>query len=293
MAVLTEIDPTSVGTTSEPRIRMWTDRDTLLYALGIGAGTEELAFSTENSHGHPQRVYPTFGIVVAGEVGLMKRAGRIDMGRVVHGSQSISLHRPLPAAGSLSVQSEIAEIQDKGEGRNAVLVFAGRGTDPETGELVVETRITIVVRGAGGFGGDPGAKTAAPVVPEREPDQIRQHTTRPDQPLIYRLSGDRNPLHSDPWFATEKAGFPAPILHGLCTYGFAGRALLDAYCDEDPARFASLDARFSSPVVPGDVLTTRMWEQDSGIVVFTTSACGPDGGTERVVLDQGVFVHRG
>jgi len=285
------INPSAVGLTSEPRTQTWTNRDTLLYALGIGAGVEDLAFTTENSQGLPQRVYPTFGVVVASEASLLKQVGEVDLTRLVHGSQSVRQYEPLPAHGELTVQGEVANIQDKGEGRNAVLVFIGRGTDPRTGQPVVETKTTLVIRGAGGFGGRPGEKASVMPLPDREPDVVLRQATRVDQPLIYRLSGDRNPLHSDPWFATEKAGFPGPILHGLCTYGIVGRALLGEYCANDPSRFISLDARFSAPVVPGDNLITSTWSVQDGLVLFSTTASS-HGGTGRVVLDQGVFAHR-
>ena len=145
---------------------------------------------------------------------------------LLHGSQEIRVFEPLPAAGKLSVVGEVADIQDKGEGKNAVVMLKATGTDPDTGKVVAETMATAVIRGEGGFGGQPGQRPAAPEIPDREPDARVALPTREDQALIYRLSGDRNPLHSDPWFARELAGFPRPILHGLCTYGVAGRALV-------------------------------------------------------------------
>ena len=146
---------------------------------------------------------------------------------LLHGSQEIRLFAPLPPAGKLSVVAEVADIQDKGEGKNAVVMLKATGTDPDTGEVVAETFTTAVIRGEGGFGGQPGQRPVAPEIPEREPDARIALPTREDQALIYRLSGDRNPLHSDPWFAQNLAGFPKPILHGLCTYGVAGRALVE------------------------------------------------------------------
>jgi acyl dehydratase len=142
---------------------------------------------------------------------------------LLHGSRQVRLFAPLPPAGRLSVVSEVAGIQDKGEGKNAIVMLRARDSDPETGEPIVETLVTGVIRGAGGFGGATGERPAAPEFPDREPDRRIGYPTREDQALIYRLSGDRNPLHSDPWFAQTRAGVPKPILHGLCTYGFAGR----------------------------------------------------------------------
>jgi len=287
------IDPSSVGATAGPHARGWDDRDTLLYAIGVGAGLDELPFTTENSHDTPQRVLPTYGVIACGRVDVLAKAGDINWGRLVHGSQSVRLHTPLPPAGELAVISEIVDIQDKGEGKNAIITVATRGTDPGTGQLVAETSSTLVVRGAGGFGGQPGQSPARVAYPDQEPDVRTAQTTREDQALTYRLSGDRNPLHSDPWFATELAGFPRPILHGLCTYGFAGRALLHGLCDSDPARFRSMSARFSAPVFPGETLTTSAWRKEDGLAVFRTEAAGPNGENQRVVLDDGLLEYTG
>jgi acyl dehydratase len=283
------IDPSSVGATAGPDTRSWVDRDTLLYAIGVGAGLDELAFTTENSHDTPQRVLPTYGVIACGRVDVLAKAGDINWGKLVHGSQSVRLHKALPASGELAVTSEIADIQDKGEGKNAIITVTTKGTDPATGDVVAETSSTLVIRGAGGFGGQPGQSPAKVEYPDREPDAQRAETTREDQALIYRLSGDRNPLHSDPWFATELAGFPRPILHGLCSYGFAGRALLHEVCGSDPARFVSMSARFSAPVFPGETLTTSAWRTDDGVAVFRTEAAGPGGENQRVVLADGVL----
>ncbi|NMH98208.1 MaoC family dehydratase [Pseudonocardia acidicola] len=283
----------SLGATAGPKDVSWTDRETLLYALGLGAGPEDLAFVTENSHDLPQQVLPTFAVIVAAGFDALPKIGRPNWGRMLHGSQEIRVHRPLPAAGSLAVTSEIGELQDKGEGKNAVASLIGRGVDPETGELVVETVTTLVFRGEGGFGGEPGAKADPVVIPDRAPDARRSQETDARLPLIYRLSGDRNPLHSDPWFAREKAGFPGPILHGLCTYGIAGRALVADFADGDPDRIGSIAARFTSPAFPGDTLTTLIWKLDDGTAVFRTEATGPDGAEPRVVLDGGRATLRG
>ncbi len=283
------IDPNSVGATAGPSTQTWSSRDTLLYALGVGAGLDELAFTTENSHGIDQQVLPTFGVIAGGGLAAIAKAGDINWGRLVHGSQSVRLNRPLTPDGELSVTSEIADIQDKGEGKNAIITLVGRGVDPGSGELVLETSSTLVIRGAGGFGGQPGASAAKVEFPDREPDVQIAYVTREDQALTYRLSGDRNPLHSDPWFATEKAGFPKPILHGLCSYGFTGRALLHGLCDGDPARFRSMNARFSSPVFPGETLTTSAWRTGDGTAVFRTEAAGADGSDKRIVIDGGVL----
>jgi len=281
------IDADSLGATSGPKHVTWTDRDTLLYALGLGAGVEDLSLTTENSHGVPQQVLPTFAVIVAAGFDVLPKVGQVNWGKLLHGAQEVRVHRPLPPSGALSVVSEITGLQDKGEGKNAVVVLTGRGSDPETGELVAETVTTLVLRGQGGFGGQPGEKAAHPGIPDRDPDIQIAETTDERLPLIYRLSGDRNPLHSDPWFAREKAGFPKPIMHGLCTYGIAGRALVRGLCDGDTAKLSVIAARFTSPVFPGERLNTRIWRTGARTAVFRVEASGPDGADRRVVLDEG------
>ena len=282
------INPSAIGAVTEPQIYEWTERDTLLYALGVGAGADDLAFTTENSHGIPQQVLPTFAVICCMGFAAAPLVGSFNWGRLLHGSQEIRLSAPLPAAGALSVVAEVADIQDKGEGKNAIIMLRARGSDPATGVQIAETLSTLVIRGDGGFGGQPGRRSAAPEFPDREPDARIALPTREDQALLYRLSGDRNPLHSDPWFAREMAGFEKPILHGLCTYGFAGRALLAELAGGDAANLTSMSARFSSPVFPGETLTTSIWRTAPGRAVYRTEASGPDGATTRVVLDDGV-----
>ena len=282
------IDPSAIGAVTEPKIYDWTERDTLLYALGVGAGTGDLAYTTENSHDTPQQVLPTFAVICCMGFAAAPLVGSFNWGMLLHGSQEIRLSAPLPPSGSLSVVAEVADIQDKGPGKNAILILRARGTDPATGAQVAETLTTLVIRGDGGFGGQPGQRAAAPEFPDREPDARIALPTRDDQALIYRLSGDRNPLHSDPWFAREMAGFPTPILHGLCTYGVAGRALLAELAGGQAARLTAVAARFSAPVFPGETLTTSIWRTESGRAVYRTEAAGPDGSNARVVLDDGV-----
>lgn len=283
------IDPNAIGAVTEPTLFEWTDRDTLLYALGVGAGTEDLSFTTENSHGITQQVLPTYAVICCPAFGAAAKIGTFNWAMLLHGSQAIRLYQPLQPAGKLSVVSEVADIQDKGEGKNAIIVLRGRGTDPDSGTLVAETLTTLVIRGAGGFGGKPGQRPAAPEFPDREPDARIPLPTREDLPLIYRLSGDRNPLHSDPWFAREMAGFPKPIMHGLCTYGVAGRALVAELGKGDAAKITSISARFTSPVFPGETLTTLIWRTEPGKAVYRAEASGADASDvdARVVLDDG------
>jgi len=281
------IDPNAIGAKTKPHIFEWTDRDTLLYALGVGAGTQDLAFTTENSHDIPQQVLPTYAVIACLPFAAAGKIGTFNFAMLLHGSQEIRLHKPLPPAGKLSVVAEVADIQDKGEGKNAIVMLKATGTDPDTSDVIAETLTTAVIRGEGGFGGQPGQRPVAPEIPDREPDARVALPTREDQALIYRLSGDRNPLHSDPWFAQNLAGFPKPILHGLCTYGVAGRALVSELGDGDATKVSQVGARFTSPVFPGETLTTSIWRTEPGHAVFRTEASNPDGSDARLVLEDG------
>lgn len=280
------LDPNSIGATVGPRQIDWTDRDTLLYALGVGAGPTELAFTTENSHDVPQQVLPTFAVIAVPALGALRRVGRIDWGKLLHGAQEVRIHRALPAAGSLSVESQVTDLQDKGPGGHAVVEVTGRGRDVDTGELVAESIATVVLRNQGGFGGTAGGRAARSGVPQRPPDLITAYETDARLPLIYRLSGDRNPLHSDPWFAREKAGFAGPILHGLCTFGIAGRALVAGLADGDASRLTGVAARFIAPVFPGELLTTEVWREQDG-AAFRVQAADAADRPGRIVLDGG------
>ncbi|MFI0352261.1 MaoC/PaaZ C-terminal domain-containing protein [Actinomadura sp. 9N407] len=277
------LDHSLVGEPSEPVVRSWTSAETLLYAVAVGAGlddpTSELAFTTENSAGVEQRVLPTFAVLVTQAAG-RRRLGDFDPAMLVHAEQSFTAHRPLPPAGSVRVTSTVTGIYDKGSG--ALVVSETSAVDPDSGEPVADVRSAAFIRGEGGFGGERGPR-ATWTLPDRKPDQSVTYQTRPEQALLYRLCGDRNPLHSDPVFAA-RAGFERPILHGLCTYGVTGRALLHAFADSDPARVASVSGRFSSPVFPGESLTVSGWtdEDDRNAVSFRTTK---DDGT--VVIDHG------
>jgi acyl dehydratase len=285
----------AVGTTSEPFERSWDSKDALLYALGVGAGALdatgfELEFTTENSEGVTQRVLPTFTTIVGQGGGAGMSLGDYDPAMLVHGEQSIRLHGELPVAGTVATTTTVAGMYDKGAAGLVVLESTSRHAG--SGEAAFSTRTALFIRGAGGFGGprnpegnDESALAAEPL-PTREPDEVVSYSTRPDQALLYRLNGDRNPLHSDPTFA-KRAGFDAPILHGLCTYGFTGRALLHAVCGSDPARFGAMRARFSKPTMPGDTLRVSLWDigdQVSGAYRFRTE-------TQRgeTVIDAGLF----
>jgi acyl dehydratase len=261
--------------------RSWTSTDTLLYALGVGAGAEdpltELSFTTENSHGVEQQVLPTFGVSLSGPSNAPD-IGDVDRATILHAEQAVTLHGAIPVAGTARTVSRVVGFYDKDP--HALIVMEHTALDADSGRPLVESRTTIFVRGEGGFGGERG-ETQPWVVPDRAPDHIQIYPTRVDQALLYRLSGDRNPLHSDPWLA-GRAGFDRPILHGLCTYGFTGRALLHAACDGDPVAFGSMSARFAAPVIPGEELAVHIWDE-GGTCLFQTRV------GDTVVLDRGVF----
>jgi acyl dehydratase len=263
-----------------PSERSWSSKDCLLYAVGVGAGSIdptgfELQFTTENSKDVEQRVLPTFAVIVGMGIG---DVGTFNPAMLVHGEQAIELHREIPVEGKALTTARVVAVYDKGSA--AVVVNEAVSVDADTGEPLFTTRNSMFIRGEGGFGGDRGPSGARNVAPDREPDEVVTYQTRPDQALTYRLNGDRNPLHSDPEFA-KMGGFDRPILHGLCTYGFTGRALLHALCDSDPSRFTGMEGRFSKPVYPGDALTVKMWV-DGGEATFRTETQNGD-----VVIDQG------
>jgi acyl dehydratase len=279
------INPDAVGSTSDPVETSWTSKDALLYAVGVGAGHEELAYSTENTKDVDQQVLPTFPVVVGwGRGSAMGKIGTFNPALLVHGSQAVTLHRPIPVEGTATITGEITAIYDKGK---AAVVETTAEAELD-GEPLFTTVSAAFIRGEGGWGGDRGPSGPRNVPPERDPDHAVTYQTSRDQAFVYRLSGDRNPLHTDPSFAAM-GGFDTPILHGLCTYGFTGRALLHALCGSESSRFHHIEGRFASPVFPGEALTIRMWGTGEGEAVFTTSA--GEGDAERVVIDQGLLRH--
>jgi|TARA_B110000259_G_C13951655_1_gene377035 acyl dehydratase len=273
------INPEAVGAKGQPSRRSWTSKDALLYAVGIGAGTDELQYTTENTKDIDQKVFPTFAVIVGGGGIPMKAAGSFNPTLMVHGEQGIELLSEIPAEGEIESVGECTAIYDKGSA--AVLEFTSESKNVATGEVLLRTRTSLFCRGEGGWGGDRGPSEKI-LFPDRTPDRQVSYTTREDQALTYRLSGDRNPLHSDPSFSAM-GGFEKPILHGLCTYGFTGRGLLNELCDGEAGRFKSMNARFSKPVIPGDTLTVSMWVDGREALFRTTNQAGD------VVIDQGVF----
>src|ERR1022692_2843417 len=278
------LDHSVIGVPSEPQERSWTTADALLYAVGVGAGLgdplAELEFTTENSGGIAQQVLPTYAVLIS-QTRSGRSLGDFDRALLVHAEQSFELHKPLPVQGTVRTVVTVTGIYDKGSG--ALIVNENSAVDAATGEPLVTARSGTFIRGEGGFGGDRGAAAEPWQRPDRAPDHRTVLATRPEQALLYRLSGDRNRLHADPKFAA-RGGFARPILHGLCTYGFTGRALLHALCDSDPARFGSMSGRFSHPVLPGESLMVSIWlpQSDGEPALFQTAT---EDGT--VVIDRG------
>lgn len=256
------IDLSAIGKKLGSVTHSYTERDVMLYALGVGCGTDELPFTYERE----LKVLPTFAVIPSFPAMLnLGGAMQVNPAMVLHGEQAIEVPAPIPTEGTVVTTPTIEAVYDKGKG--AVIVVRTESVDTK-GKVLFSSRSSIFVRGEGGFGGDRGPSGATNVPPDRAPDKSISYETLPNQALIYRLSGDMNPLHADPQFAAM-GGFDRPILHGLCTYGHAGRAVLAAYCDNDPSRLKSFAVRFSGVVFPGETITTDMWQIEPGKIVVT------------------------
>jgi acyl dehydratase len=264
----------AVGAQLPPGTSSWTADDVILYHLGIGAGTgkgkvtdrRELEYTYERY----LKVLPSFGVVQmgSGPGGLSAVPGvSINYALVLHGEQSIVLHRPIPVAAQTETQARIAAIHDKGK---AALIVIETTTRERGGEPIFTNRTSIFARGEGGFGGDPGPKPGNEA-PSRAPDLVVESPTAPHQALLYRLNGDKNPLHIDPEFA-KMGGFDTPILHGLCSYGVVCKAVVDSAVDGAVDRVAGFEARFTGVVFPGETIVTSMWREDGKILLVSKTA---------------------
>jgi acyl dehydratase len=284
------IDPAvAIGAELPEQSFAWTEDDVLLYHLALGAGagnteTRELRLATEKG----LRVLPTFALVAPAfnmfEPPAVRLPGiDLDLASVLFGGQELVVHRPLPVEGRATLRARVADVQDKGSAAVVVHECEGVGDD---GEPLFTTRSSLFAHGAGGFGGERGS-AARVVVPETEPDLDVTTPTLPQQALLYRLCGDRNPLHSDPEFAAT-AGFDRPILHGLCSYGMACKTLVDHLLDGDPTPVASFSARFAGVVYPGETLRTRAWRRERDWAVSTTVV-----ERDAPVIADSVFAARG
>lgn len=265
------IDPTIAIGAELPEIEFsWTSTDVLLYHLAVGASSDDLRYVLEDR----LHVLPTFGVVAPNFRTFEPPAVRfpgidVDLARVLHGSQSITMHRPIPPAGKAIARPRIADVWDKEKA--AVIVQEATVTDT-SGSPLWTTRSSIFARGEGGFGGERGPSDKV-ALPDREPDHVVTAPTLPQQALLYRLCGDRNPLHADPEFAAA-AGFPRPILHGLCTWGMVCKAVVDLLLEGEVGRIGAYSGRFTGVVFPGETLSVNVWT--TGADTLTLAAAVAD-----------------
>jgi len=248
----------------------WTRDDVILYHLGVGAGVPptdegELEYTYEKN----LKVLPSFGVIpVFGAMGGMGNVEglKFNFAMLLHGEQDITLHQPIPPEATIINRGKVAELWDKGKACLCVLEVE---SSLESGETLFTNRFSLFLRGEGGFGGEPGPK-AGNVPPERDPDGVIESPTLPQQALIYRLSGDKNPLHADPEFA-KMAGFDTPIIHGLCSYGVVCKAVVDNVLGGDTNKVARYQARFAGVGFPGETYLTSYWKEGNQILIQAKS----------------------
>ncbi len=263
-----------IGYRFEPIRFTHTARDAILYALGIGCPIDarELRFVYEQS-ADGFAVFPTFAVIYPSQMIDLILANRVpgltfDPMMLLHGEQMTRVNHPLPYSGTITSEPTITAVYDKGKG--ALIVVESPSFD-ENGRQIAFNRSSFFIRGLGGFGGERGAGSDTHTPPDRAPDAVIRQAVGANQALIYRLSGDLNPLHADPQMAA-RAGFDQPILHGLCTFGYAARHALTAFGGCDPARFGQISARFTRHVFPGETLVTDMWDAGSGQIILQVRA---------------------
>lgn len=263
---LPDIDYNRIMSLTSATTHEWTEKDSMLYALGIGLGSDplnhrELAFVYEEN----LKVFPTFPVAVGFHGGPLEDIG-IDYRYVLHGEHTITLHRSFPPKGKATATGSIVGAWDKGPGKGAVFAQEKVLTLDGDTQPLATIRTTSFARAEGGFGGPQDGQPTPHAPPTRAPDKTVNIPTTPGQALVYRLSGDLNPLHADPETAVA-AGFEQPILHGLCTFAICCRAVLAEYCNNDPSKIIHHQVRFSAPVYPGEMLTIKLWK-DGDIVSF-------------------------
>lgn len=247
----------------------YTARDTMLYALGLGCGADpldedQLRFVYEGR----LQALPSMAVVLGYPGFWISDPGTgVNWKKVLHGEQALTIFKPLPVAATVIGRSRVTGLFDKGKDKGAVLISERDVIDKASGDLLCRLTSTTMMRGDGGFGGPSGPLPAPHPLPDRAADQTRSIATLPQAALIYRLSGDYNPLHADPEVA-RSGGFDRPILHGLCTFGVVCRALLDMVCGNDPSKLRTMQVRFSSPVYPGETIVTELWKEPGGVVSF-------------------------
>ena len=269
--------------TSENVEISYSDKDSILYSLGIGLGNDpmnlnELKYVYENS----QSVLPSMATNFQYHSPLLLKTN-INFIMVVHGEQRLSITNALPVSGDFIANAKVIGCYDKGPARGAIIEVETTVKNKKNNEEICKLVSTTFARGDGGFGGPDSPKKGI-FIPDGEPDYVSEVSTKPDQALIFRLSGDYNPLHSDPNFA-KAAGFEKPILHGMCTYGIACRSLVNEICENDASKLKRFDCRFSSPVYPGETIITEMWKKDK-MIYFNSKVKERD----KLVLKNGVSV---
>jgi acyl dehydratase len=274
----------------ERTAQQYTRKDVILYALGLGVGSADPVDANELKYVYEKDLValPTLAVTLAaGAMRLADPEFGINYSLLLHAEQSLRLHKPLPVEGTVYSEASFDEIYDKGAAKGAILYMTRKLYDASNGDLLVTMGNVAFLRGDGGFGGkSEGQPKPRPVPADRAPDVRLDLTPSLNQALIYRLAGDYNPLHIDPAVA-RAAGFDRPILHGLCGYGMAGRALIRGLCGDDPARLRRLDVRFTSPMVPGEPLQVEVWRIALGDAAFRVTAPRRN----VVVMDFGVFQH--
>ena len=261
----------------------YSDKDSILYSLGIGLGNDpmnlnELKYVYENSQSVLQSMATNFQY----HSPLLLKTN-INFIMVVHGEQRLSITNALPVSGDFIANAKVIGCYDKGPARGAIIEVETTVKNKKNNEEICKLVSTTFARGDGGFGGPDSPKKEI-FIPDGEPDYVSEVSTKPDQALIFRLSGDYNPLHSDPNFA-KAAGFEKPILHGMCTYGIACRSLVNEICENDASKLKRFDCRFSSPVYPGETIITEMWKKDK-MIYFNSKVKERD----KLVLKNGVSI---
>src|SRR5437868_1654204 len=277
-----------------PVTQAYSERDTMLYALGLGmarsnpAAPGALRYVYEGADGGLAALPTMAAVLATGPFWMQDPATGIDWRRLLHAEQRLALHRRLPAAATVVGVHRVDAIHDKGADKGALMLLSRRLYERDSGDLLATVGSTAFLRGDGGFGGRAdGAPPPHQVPADRAPDHVVEHGTRPEQALIYRLSGDMNPLHADAAVA-RSAGFERPILHGLCSYGIAGAAVIGALCGHDATRLKRLDLRFASPVFPGETLVTEIWVTGPGSAALRMRVPARPDAKRHVVLDPGL-----
>jgi acyl dehydratase len=268
------IDPNlALGAAIEPFSTSWDADDVILYHLGIGAGLNRPTDPAELAYTYEQRlvVLPSFAVVPAFQGLVVAATGQVpglavNPVMILHGEQDLEIHKPIPTQGTVEHRSRVASLYDKGK----AALFTIEVESGPAGDPLFTNRFTIFARGEGGFGGDPNSPAPGNEPPDRAPDAVAESPTMSHQALIYRLSGDRNPLHADPDFA-KLGGFDTPILHGLCTFGIACKAVVDTLLDGDVTAVKRYQVRFTGVVFPGETVVTSMWREGDRIVLSATT----------------------